>query len=114
MNIFIVEITQHTTTFDHQDKKYKSLKSHIASLRKQVHTRSSDSYLDSRVHEQQERNEKEWENQMELGQQTLDAREAQLNHVQKEIEDLDKQLQEDQNRPYTCMFSRILSLALFF
>jgi len=88
----MIEITEYNTTLDHLQQKYQSLQGQIATLKKQIQVRNSDSYLENRLREQQERDERDWEAQMEAGQKALNQMEQQLEQVKEETEILEKKL----------------------
>ncbi|KAF0717659.1 Aste57867_2171 [Aphanomyces stellatus] len=89
-------ITTHSTTLEHLEQRHNGLLAQTTQLKQQANTRSSDLYLDARIHELQEENERAWEAQMEAGKQSLERMEAQLTHVQTEIDGLDASLQQAQ------------------
>ncbi|OQS01228.1 hypothetical protein THRCLA_05769 [Thraustotheca clavata] len=87
-----VEITHYSTTYEHLRKKHKTLKAQIVGLQKQLHSRKSELYLDTRINERQEQKEQEWEAQMEEGKNELEQLEGKISTIQLEIEGLDEEI----------------------
>ncbi|OQR98602.1 hypothetical protein ACHHYP_08302 [Achlya hypogyna] len=92
------EITHYSTTFEHLQKKHKGLQAAMATMQKQLHSRKSDLYLDTRINERQELKEQEWEAQMQAGRDELEQIETKLSRVQDEIETLDAGIREGEAR----------------
>ncbi|KAG9402029.1 hypothetical protein AC1031_007724 [Aphanomyces cochlioides] len=88
------DITKHRTTFENLEQKYNNLLSQTAQLKDHAQYRATDDYMDARINELQEGNERAWEEQMEAGKESLERMEAQLIAVQNEIELLDDRLRQ--------------------
>ncbi|EQC35822.1 hypothetical protein SDRG_06576 [Saprolegnia diclina VS20] len=92
------EITHYSTTFESLEKKCKALQVQMAGMSKQLHTRKSDLYLDSRINERQEQKEQEWEGQMQAGRAELEHLETKLAKVQEDIESLETDIRDGEAR----------------
>ncbi|RHY17501.1 hypothetical protein DYB28_001763 [Aphanomyces astaci] len=86
------DITAQTIIVDDLEQRYNAVLAETKQLKRQAKTRSSDLYVDSRIHKLQEENERAWEVQMEAGKKSLERLEDQLAVVQHENDTLDATL----------------------
>ncbi|ETV77682.1 hypothetical protein, variant [Aphanomyces astaci] len=86
------DITAQTIIVDDLEQRYNAVLAETKQLKRQAKTRSSDLYVDSRIHKLQEENERAWEVQMEAGKKSLERLEDQLAVVQHENDSLDATL----------------------